>query len=790
MKKLIKYAVSKLREMQPLLMITLLYCIPLGMKANLQVDDDGSFLIASASDWKEFAAIAETKPQANAKLVNDIDLGDEQTMIGIVVPFQGNFDGQGHTLNVAFCTNQSGAAPFRNVSGATIERLHVTGTIESTYVGVGGVAANIRGEAQTTIRDCWSSALLTSGTGGIGNTIGGIVADNSKKSTLVIEDCLFDGRFADKNYIFNAGIVANNWGMLIIRNTLNIGTYQPQSTDYSGTFYRPDTNNHAELDNVYYLNACGETQGKQVTIEQLADGTVVEWLQNGRTDRHWKQLATVPTLTFAGTLSMEPIDAEEWLLLQMAYQAMGNGEGWKHPWNFSSNSMLACDVPGIEAKDGHIKKISLQNNEIEGSFPFVLLNLPYMEKLNLSNNHLSGDLGLSSYVFMQQNPNYVVNLRELNISGNQFSGNIGLFANCFTNLTSLDASGNCLEDVYPVIPSTVTTLDISKQTIARVVPLHLANLSVDSIATKVPSILLYDHANQTFTPNINLLCTTPDNTWGMTMAYQNGALSIPYVSEQNTYYGESGDTLNVAVLNNNGSREGSTFRINLSFDEGDGNFDGKVNILDLQTTLNYMFEEYANKPYNFTASNLWKDEIINVQDAVCFVNILLDANAASARQLNASRRVSAQPSEASASVTIENGYLTIRSAVPVSAFDIMVSTDQQAEVLSALNYMGFTYTSKQSGNNLHLVGYSLNGAEIPAGETAICKLNSGTVSYVMLSDREANEISISMNGSSTTSVQSSLFNTSSREVYRIPLGAKRAIIIDTTGRKALIKDEK
>lgn len=493
--------------------------------------------------------------------------------------------------------------------------------------------------------------------------------------------------------------------------------------------------------------------------------------------------------TQVGAFSIYQFNAEEWTILQTVLPKLSE-MGWSQPWDVSQGMKSVSSLHGLTIEKGHVTGLDLSDQNLTGMFPYFILALPHLHDINLANNHLAGDIGTATYAFAQQNPDMMTNIKELNISGNQFSGNIGICANCFAGLTSLDVSDNCLEDIYPVIRSTVATLDISKQTIARVVPLHLANLSVDSIATKVPSILLYDHANQTFTTNINLLCTTSDNTWGMTMAYHNGALSIPYVSEQNTYYGESGDTLNVAVVYNNGSREGSTFRVRLSFDEGDGNFDGKVNILDLQTTLNYMFEEYASKPYNFTAANLWKDEIINVQDAVCFVNKLLDMNIISSRQPSAAKRVAAQSSEASASVTIENGYLTIISAVPVSAFDIMISTNQQAEIESALNDMGFTCMSKQNGNNLHLVGYSLSGAELPAGETAICELNSCNVSYVMLADRNANEISVSQNGGTTTSVQSSIFSPASQEVYRIPLGAKRAIAIDAAGKKTMIKDEK
>lgn len=547
-----------------------------------------------------------------------------------------------------------------------------------------------------------------------------------------------------------------------------------------------------------------QSHGASITKTEGVGDAIISYLKTGETETTTTQPSESGDYTIylefadgalyygrervqVGTFTIYEFNAEEWAILQTVLPQLTE-MGWSQPWDVSQGMKSVSTLHGLAIEKGHVTGLDLSGQNLTGMFPYAVLTLPNLQNVNLANNHLTGDLGTATYAFAQQNPAIMTNIKEINISGNQFEGNIGLFANCFAGLTSLDASSNCLEDVYPVIPSTVTTLDISKQTITRVVPLHLANLSVDSIAKKVPSILLYDHVNQTFTPNINLLCTTPDNTWGMTMSYQNGLLSIPYVSEQNTYYGESGDTLNVAVVNNNGSLEGSTFRISLSFDEGDGNFDGQINILDLQTTLNYMFEEYTNKPYNFTASNLWKDEAINVQDAVCLVNMLLDANAASARQMHSETR--AQPSETSASVAIDNGYLNVNTVVPVSSFDIIVSTNQQAEIVSALNEMGFVCTSKQSGNNLHLVGYSLIGAEIPVGETAICKLNSGIISYAMLADRDANEISASLNVGMPTSVSSSMLNPSSQKVYRIPIGAKRAIIIDATGRKTLIKDEK
>ena len=492
-----------------------------------------------------------------------------------------------------------------------------------------------------------------------------------------------------------------------------------------------------------------------------------------------------------GGFTIYRLNIEEYSLLQSVYQELDNVNDWKNKWDFSGGVTGAKNLFGVTFKEGHIVSIALSNNNLTGTFPYNLLSLPYLETLNVSHNNLQGDIGVTTYALFQQDPAMMANVKELNISGNHFSGNIGLFANCFASLTSLDASDNCLEDVYPVIPSTVTTLDISNQTIARVVPLHLATLSADSIVTKMPSILLYDHVNQTFTPNINLFCSTPDNSWGMNMVCQNGELSIPYVSEQNTYYGESGDTLNVAVLNNNGSREGSTFRISLSFDEGDGNFDGKVNILDLQATLNYMFEEYTNQPYNFTSSNLWKDDIINVQDAVCMVNLLLDAEPAASRQLSRKVNEGMRSSVADkAMVYIADDELMISTPEPVSSFDIIVTSDNNFAVAEDLQKSGFTCMVRQTGHSVHLIGYSLSGMSLPVGQTLIGKTGKGKVTYAMLSNHHATEIASSLNGM-VTGIQSEKAKVSPNDAnYKLPLGANHYLIIDGKGKKSIIKNDK
>lgn len=271
---------------------------------ELPQDDDGYYLLGSADDWKAFATLASRNPAANAKMTADIDLGDDQTMIASVDEpekyYKGHFDGQGHTLNVNYILEYA-VAPFRYISNATIENLHVSGRMEASQTsGVGGIVAVVGSENDVaTVRNCWSSALLVASTETSDqNTIGGIVSHSY--GNVVIEDCLFDGQFGKDNVRYNGGFIANSWGTLTITNSLNVGTYPANEEYVSGTFYRPDQAiNDPKLDNVYYKNVCGTPQGEQVSDEQLMNGTVVSLLQNDRTDEIWKQGEEYPVLYYA-----------------------------------------------------------------------------------------------------------------------------------------------------------------------------------------------------------------------------------------------------------------------------------------------------------------------------------------------------------------------------------------------------------------------------------------------------------------------------------------------------------
>ena len=272
---------------------------------SLQKDEtDGYYLIGNVWDWIAFADIINSgeNASANAKMTADIDLGDDQTMIGCTssTPYQGTFDGQGHMLTVNINATGKYVAVFRYVNGATIQGVHVEGSLHSDRVGLGGLVGS---GPNTTVRQCWVSAYLITDEvgGGERHSIGGIFSEPGESGLM--EDCLFDGTIAEQNNHFCGGFSNYSRSAVTIRNSLNLGTFPVADSYYSSetaTFIRTDAGaggSHV-LENLFYLNSFGIPQGTQVTAETLADESVTMALNADRTgdEAPWVQQGDQPML--------------------------------------------------------------------------------------------------------------------------------------------------------------------------------------------------------------------------------------------------------------------------------------------------------------------------------------------------------------------------------------------------------------------------------------------------------------------------------------------------------------
>lgn len=276
---------------------------------TMRQDKDGYYLIGSVTDWKRFAELVNsgTNTAANAKMVADVDLGDDQTMVGTYhQKYQGTYDGQGHTLTFKYNTagmsfepeqrdlslNFLGAAPFRDIEGATICNLHTAGSVTAEKIGASGLVGWTYGT--NTIENCWSDVDIVS-SNNTADTFAGFVAFQYG-TQLNITDCVYTGKIQSASNISHAGFVAfQRYGKSSLNNCLllldegsDVNTTTTQGLKYY-TFVRNfESHNVANtINNCYYLTPFGVAQGTQTTDDDISDGTTAAALQAEREEEIW-----------------------------------------------------------------------------------------------------------------------------------------------------------------------------------------------------------------------------------------------------------------------------------------------------------------------------------------------------------------------------------------------------------------------------------------------------------------------------------------------------------------------
>ncbi|WP_154665159.1 MULTISPECIES: peptidase M26 [Prevotellaceae] len=241
--------------------------------------------IGNLNEWKKFCALVNDGHNTlNAKLDADVDLGKDITMVGEGRRYGGTFDGQGHTLKMNWDGGSgNNIAPFKYMDGATIKNLRTEGQITSRDRYLSGLVVEAYGA--TTLTRCVSNVHLTSHYSDDACDVAGMIQCVRKDAKVTITDCLVKGTFnatTDKGKGYMGGFVCFQYGTCTLTNCLYLGT---NNATGGNTFVYNST-----INNCYYLNACGKTQGEQVTKEQLESGGVTARLQGDRQDLVWGQL--------------------------------------------------------------------------------------------------------------------------------------------------------------------------------------------------------------------------------------------------------------------------------------------------------------------------------------------------------------------------------------------------------------------------------------------------------------------------------------------------------------------
>ena len=161
--------------------------------------------ISNARYWKELSDIVDGGFDTSGRyfvLTNDITVAD---MIGTSSdPFNGDFDGGGHTLTFNLDNAPSSAAPFRYVGSASIRNLTVAGSIGSTGTTAAGFAGRV--DDACLITDCVSRIRISnSNTVHSYTALAGFVAYADPSATVTIERSAFTGSLSASQGAFIMG---------------------------------------------------------------------------------------------------------------------------------------------------------------------------------------------------------------------------------------------------------------------------------------------------------------------------------------------------------------------------------------------------------------------------------------------------------------------------------------------------------------------------------------------------------------------------------------------------------
>lgn len=411
--------------------------------------------------------------------------------------------------------------------------------------------------------------------------------------------------------------------------------------------------------------------------------------------------AATKTFTICATDSV-------WQQLVAFYRAMRGEQTWERVWNISLGAQASAGLFGVSYSHGQVVGLSLPSNGLTGPLSSTLSAFRYLTSLNLSGNHLTGN-----------------------------AGSVGEWCPA---LTHLDLSENALTDVSPMLPASITSLDLSGQHPDTLITLAIDGLTPERLRQAVPQICNYNHEAQNYQAPLYLRLTDSPSRPSWIMDYEvDGQEYLSHVTYGYNVY--RGAQLTQVYADN--MTDDCSYRIALSWLEGDANMDSRLDLADLQTIVNYInLNHAASAPFGYQAANRWPDYTINVQDVVGEVNLLLAQSQEQAPQGLPAHGANVETSvDATVSMYLRDGNLCLYSVVPVAALDVTyssslssVSEENQTQDLTWLmEERGFAVGSVEYDHCYRSILFSAAGAMLPAGQEIVLARHTDDADLSLLS---------------------------------------------------------
>lgn len=462
------------------------------------------------------------------------------------------------------------------------------------------------------------------------------------------------------------------------------------------------------------------------------------------------------TFNNIGIFQLKDIADEDFALLWDFYNRTYDWSGKTTTWSGNNWKLVegrketAVGIFGVKWNNGHVEEINFGRgtsiyNLNANETPLSLFSLPQVKKIEMVNVGLYGDISQKVEEYLASGKTLSPTLEHLDLYNNNLEGNISTLANALPGLKYLDASYNKFSTLYPALPATLETINISNQNITDIVAtVDLRDMTEEGFFSTLPSIVFYDPATRTYADNIKINVQSQTNGATFDINYQ-GSNDFS-VGGYTIWKGASGNIAKCSYRDANNRT--TNFNAYFFYDMGDVDFNGEVDVLDLQQSVNYAMKDgYSGySRYNFTAGDLNTDDAINVLDIVHHVDLLLAADKPTTMDSKSRITDDYDLAPCQANLFVRNGSLVMESTSDVAALDIIL-TAADADRISVNISHGMNYSKKQlSDGRLHLIIYNTSGKTIPAGSSVIAtNLESCSVEYAKLADKNANEISVRLN---------------------------------------------
>lgn len=179
----------------------------------------------------------------------------------------------------------------------------------------------------------------------------------------------------------------------------------------------------------------------------------------------------------------------------------------------------------------------------------------------------------------------------------------------------------------------------------------------------------------------------------------------------------------------------------LTSTRGDANGDGYVNVIDVQTTVNYAGGKQP-RPFIFEAADMNSDQLIDILDVIGIIRGVLNPSL-----------LATSLTESQAVYSIEDGMLYVNAPVALAGIQLQLTTPVDNQLNVASNLEGFEQSSAWfTDTDYQLMVYNMNGKTLSAGKNAVMYIGNAEIVTLRLADAAGNLVKVVKADGNTTGI--------------------------------------